>query len=128
MNKDIQNIICAVIAALLGIGLFCGVLYRFTPSYRSRSQISIAVICNGDKSTPYTANFARAAEQLELSDDELNIYYNTPGDDAEELIRGLANDGVDLVFSNSDLYGETMRRMAEQYPDIQFCAATCSNA
>ena len=128
MKKDTQNIICAVVAALLGIGLFCGVLYRFTPDYRSRSQISIAVICNGDKSTPYTANFARAAEQLNLSGDTLNIYYNTPGDDAEELIRGLANDGVDLVFSNSDLYGETMRRMAEQYPDIQFCAATCSNA
>ena len=128
MSKDTQNIIRAVIASLLAIGLFCGVFYRFTPGYRSKAQISVAVICNGDKSTPYTANFARAAEQLELSGDELNIYYNTPGDDARALIQKLADEGVDLIFTNSAVYGDTVRRMAEQYPDIQFCAATCTNA
>jgi basic membrane protein A len=128
MNKEMQNIICAVTASAISIGLFCGAFYRSTQRARNNEPITAAVICDGDKSTPYTANFARAAEQLQHDGVQMEFYYNTPAENAGELITQLADESVDLIFTNSYEYGETVRRMAEQYPEIQFCAATCDNA
>lgn len=127
MTKDVQNCISAVIAAGLALAVFCGGFYEKSRQSRESAQLTVGMICNGDKSVPYTANFKAAAEQA-AGDGELLSAYNIPYDRAEEIIAQMAEDGAELIFTNSIGYGEAVRRAAQQYPDIQFCAATCDNA
>lgn len=131
MNREVQNIICAVIAAVVAIGLFCGAFYRYSPDYWEKTHITAAVVCNGDKSAPYTANFVQGAEQMWSSGSAAGTTmtcYNIPLDRAEAFLTNLAEDGTNLIITNSYEYGEIAKRVAERYPDIQFCCATCDNA
>ena len=128
MTKNVQNILSAVIASAVSVTLFCGALHQYSKRHLDTTPITIGVICNGDKSTPYTANFARAAEQMEKTGANVDIFYNTPYESTDEIITQLADDGADLIFTNSYDYGAYALRAAEKYPDIQFCCATCDNA
>lgn len=129
--NDRRNILCAVIAVLLAFGIFVGIRLFMEQTGTKREHITAAFIYNGDESTPYSANFIRAARQLESAyDEKVDVVerFNVPYDKADEVIDELAAAGCDIVFTNSDGYGETAKSMAQKYPSIEFCAATCDNA
>ena len=131
MAKEKTNIISAVIAAVLALGIFFGIHQIRISNDNSVDHIKVGLIYDGDASTPYSANFIRAADQLQsqLAERVTVIEkFNVPYDSAEEVIRELAVDGCDLIITNSYGYGETAKAMAAEYPDIQFCEATCDNA
>ena len=46
----------------------------------------------------------------------------------EEYLERLIDSGCELIIATSYNYGVTMKKLAEKYPDIEFCMATCSNA
>lgn len=131
MVNDKRNIISAVIAALLAMALFFGV-YRYQSEHsRSRDEVTVGFIYDGDASVPYTANFINAAEHMSIVyQDKVRLVekFNVPYEETENVIEELVREGCDIIFTNSYGYGETTKAMAKKYPDIQFCAATCDNS
>ena len=112
--------------------LVCGAAYALSQQCRvSEQAIKVGFIYDGDESTPYTYNFIRAQRAVEAAYGDrvqVEVKNNVPEEDGEASIRGLVEDGCDLVFTNSFGYGEAAKRMAAAYPRAQFCQATCSNA
>lgn len=94
-------------------------------------KIKIGFLYVGDTATPYTANFVRAERALKSTwGDQVEIIAlsNVFEKNAETALCSLAKQGCELIFTTSFGYGETAKKMAGEYPDIQFCQATCSNA
>lgn len=93
--------------------------------------IKAGYIYVGDASTAYTKNFIKAQDAIEekYGDRVTNIAkYNTAEGNELEAIRELAEEGCDIIFGTSFGYGATMKQMAAEYPQIQFCQATSANA
>ena len=131
MLKEKQNIIAALTASLLALGVFFGIHQLMLSRDKSVASITVGFIYDGDASTPYTANFIRAADTLQTEyHDRVKVIekYNVPYESAEEVIRELAGEGCSLIITNSYGYGETAKAMAAEFPMIQFCEATCDNA
>ena len=129
--NDFRNILCAIITALVAIGIAFGIRTINNSGVNHRLTVTAGFIYDGDESTPYSANFIRAARQLEdIFGEKLTIIekYNVPYESAGEVIADLVSDGCNIIFTNSYGYGETAKNMALKYPDVQFCAATCDNA
>ena len=128
---EIRNLLCALIASVLAISLLYG-YYRFRLAIDEGKQFAkVGFIYDGDASTPYSANFIRATNKLKAEyGDKVEIIEknNVPYESAESVIDDLASQGCDIIFTNSYGYGETAKKMAEKYTDIQFCEATCDNA
>lgn len=97
----------------------------------SNKHIKIGFVYIGDSGTPYTNNFVRSQVELESYFPE-NVTtlakYNIPEDKCEPAIRDLIESGCDLIFGTSYGYGDIMKKLAMEFPKIQFCQATCSNA
>ena len=129
--NDKRNIISAVIAAVVMIGIFFGISVFKDKNLNVKEHITVGLIYDGDESTPYSANFIRAARQLErVYGDRIDIIEknNVPYSEADEVIDELAARKCDLIFTNSYGYGEAAKRKARKYRDIEFCEATCDNA
>ncbi len=131
MKKELRNILCSLIAAVFAITIFY-VYYRVNSDTNSEKQhAKIGFIYDGDASTPYSANFIRAVSQLKTEyEDKIEVIekFNVPNDACGDVIDDLVKDGCDIIFTNSYGYGETAKKMAEKYSDVQFCEATCDNA
>lgn len=131
MTADRKNIISAVIASVLALSLFKGVHDRQIKHSTGKSHITVGFIYDGDDSTPYTANYIQAVQQLdEVYGSRVTVIErkNVPYESSGDVINELAENGCELIFTNSYGYGETAKKMAEEYPDIEFCAATCDNS
>ncbi len=130
-ENDFRNIICAVITALVAIGIAFGIRMINQSGVSHRLTVTAGFIYDGDESTPYSANFIRAARQLDdIFGEKLTIIekYNVPHESSGEVIEELVSDGCNIIFTNSYGYGETVKNMALKYPEVEFCAATCDNA
>lgn len=131
MSADKKNIICSFIAALLAIGVFFGIYKIRSSGNNAKDKVTVGFIYDGDKSTPYTANFIHAAKQLKSEyGKKVKIIemYNVPSENIEETLTELADKKCDIIFTNTYEYGNATKKFAEKHPDIQFCAATCDNA
>ncbi len=97
----------------------------------SKKNIKVGFVYIGDTSTPYTHNFVRSQNELEeaFPDNVTTLAkFNIPEENCEPAIRDLVNSGCDIIFGTSYGYGEEMKKLAMEFPAIQFCQATCSNA
>ncbi len=95
------------------------------------ATIKIGFVYIGDESTPYTMNFVSSQEAIasEFGDRvEIVAKYNVSEDNCEPSIMDLVKEDCDLIFLTSYGYGVTAKQIAEKYPDIQFCMATCEDA
>ena len=95
------------------------------------TTVKVGFIYVGDASTGYTGNFIDAQQELEkLYPDRVEIMamYNVAEGTEGEYLQRLVDAGCDIIFSTSYNYGITTKKFAKQYPDIEFCMATCSNA
>ena len=113
MRREKSNIICALIAALLALGLFYAYHYVQSVMSGAKEHVKVGFIYDGDASTPYSANFIRAAGRLRTElGKKVDIIEknNVPYDNADEIIDELVKEGCDIVFTNSYGYGEAAKR------------------
>ena len=131
MRKEKDKLLWVALACAVSIALFFG-YYRLSNDFaHGREHAEAGFLLIGDESTPYSANFVRAIEALELQYGDrvgVNVRSNVAYEDAETVLRALCAQGCDIIFTNSYDYGETAKAIAAEYPDVEFCQATCENA
>ncbi len=131
MNKEKDKLSWVVLACMICIAL-CFLFYLISNTIaRGRDHVIVGLVLDGDESTPYSANFIRAAETLELQyGEKVSVIQrsNVPYEDTETVLRELCAQDCDIIFTNSFGYGETVKKIAAEYPKVQFCQATCANA
>ena len=101
---------------------------RKVPKERS---IKVGIIYDGDESAPYTANFVKSKRQIEAEyGAKVQFVEKTciSDENAESVLRELCREDCNLIFTTSYGYGEAAKKLAAEYPDIEFCQATCANA
>lgn len=131
MKNEKSGILLTVLTSFLVLLVFVSIRMSGDWPGTERERVTAGFIYVGDESTPYTANFMRAAEDLRTrygSRIRILERFNVAYDDPSTVIRELAEEKCDIIFANSYGYGEAMKKMAEQYPKIQFCQATCEDA
>ena len=115
---------CAVVIAV--------VLAAVLSFHKSESKtLKVGFIYVGDASTSYTNNFIEV--QNAIADKygkqvKTIAMCNVAEGTEEEYLERLIDSGCELIIATSYNYGVTMKKLAEKYPDIEFCMATCSNA
>ncbi len=98
-------------------------------SEASDSALTVGYIYIGDESEAYTANFIAAEEAVKAAYGVTTIAkYNVAEDAVEGPARELCEAGCDIIFSTSFGYGEIVKELAAEYPDIHFSQATCADA
>ena len=131
MAREKRILIWVLVACLVSATVFYGYYRVSVVNTRGKDHVNAGFILIGDESTPYSANFIRAIDAMEMQLGDrvsVSIKSNVAVDDAEAAIRELCEIGCDIVITNSYEYGFTAKALAPDYPDIQFCSATCDNA
>lgn len=85
----------------------------------------------GDESEAYTANYILAEKAIAEEFGgavECIAKYNVSEDAVEDPVRELCEAGCGIIFTTSFGYGAVVKEIAQEYPDIQFCQATCEDA
>lgn len=90
------------------------------------------IFLHDDKST-YDLNFMNAARQaqknLGLTDEQVVFKYPVEeGEACYSAAADLADSGCDIVFADSFGHESWMIKAAQEFPDVQFCHATGTNA
>ena len=119
------------VACAVCILLFFGYYVLSTALAFGKDHVKVGFVLIGDESTPYSANFIRAIETLELRYGEkvsVSVRSNVPYEDTEPVLRELCGLGCNIIFTTSFGYGEIAKEIAAEYPDVEFCQATCENA
>lgn len=131
MYKERDKLKWVALACAVSILLFFAG-YRVSAALdHGRTHVTVGFVFDGDESTPYSANYIRAIDALELQyGDRISVLArnNVPYEETEAVLRELCGLGCDIIFTNSYGYGETAKAVAAKYPDIEFCEATCDNA
>ncbi|MFI3169003.1 MAG: BMP family ABC transporter substrate-binding protein [Faecalibacterium sp.] len=93
--------------------------------------MKIGYVYIGDDSEAYTANFIAAEEAVKAAyGDEVTTIakYNVAEDAVEDPTRELCEAGCSIIFTTSYGYGEVVKELAVEYPDIHFSHATGDSA
>lgn len=128
MKKDwIIALLCSVSMVLL-----FGVYYHWKMENESRVEsVKVGFVYVGDEGNAYTGNFIKAQRDIveEFNDSvEICTRENVSEGTEEKSLRELIDEGCDIIFATSYGYGQTVKKLAQEYPNIQFCQATCSDA
>ena len=129
MNSKRTFTVTLITCAVTVLGFFAVHLAGLLGNQTVRSSIRVGFLYDSDESTPYTQNFIRAQHALEqeLGDSaEVLIKNNVSTAQEETACRALAEAGCDLIFVAS--YGDAIKKVAGEYPQIEFCQAGCSHA
>ncbi len=127
--KRVNTISIVTAFALVLLALI--IYLPYSGRIQSDRTIKVGFVYDGDESTPYTYNFIRTQYAIETTYGdrvEIAVKNNTTAADAETALRELIGEGCDLIITTSYGYGEVAKKLAGEYPDIQFCQATCNNA
>lgn len=119
-----------LLSALLVI-IIAFVFNMFFTEDEVEKNIKVGFVYVGDDSTSYTGNFIKAQFAIEnkYGDNvETLAKYNVAEGNEESAIVDLIENGCELIFTTSYGYGVKTKELAQKYPDVQFCQATCSNA
>lgn len=92
-------------------------------------DLKIGLILIGDEADAYNKNHVEgikaAMQNLGIAESQLQIKANVAENaDCEAAITELAEAGCQVIFSNSFGHEQYMVKVAPDYPEIQFCAAT----
>ena len=97
----------------------------------SGDVLKVGFVYIGDETEAYTANFIAAENAIaDTYGDKVECIakYNVAEDAVEDPVRELCDTGCGIIFTPSFGYGATVKELAAEYPDIQFCQATCADA
>ena len=124
--------IVTVITALAVICIYAAVTFFSHRDDEGERTIKVGFVFEGDESAPYTYNFIRAQKKIDDYDFggrvTTVVKVNIPETKSEQAIRELVEEGCNLIITNSYGYEETAKRLAKEFPEIQFCQATGDNA
>ena len=121
-----------ILSVLLALCMMLS-LTAFASAEVAAADIKIGMICIGDENEGYSANhingLVKACEELGISKDQITFKYNTPETEAAyEAAIDLAEQGCNIIFANSFGHETYIALVAEEYPEIEFCHATGTNA
>lgn len=96
-------------------------------------KVKVGFICLHDENSTYDLNFINgineAKEELGLSDDQVVLKTNVPeGQECYDTAAELADSGCNLIFADSFGHEDFMIQAAQEFPDVQFCHATGTQA
>lgn len=99
----------------------------------SGKDIKVGFIFLHDENSTYDKNFIDAAKavqkELGLRDDQVMFKPNVPeSNECYQAAAELADAGCDLVFADSFGHEDYMIQAAEEFPNVQFCHATGTQA
>ena len=97
----------------------------------AEGAMKVGFVYIGDESEAYTANFIMAENAIaDTYGDKVECIakYNVAEDAVEDPVKELCEAGCGIIFTTSFGYGATVKEIAQQYPNIQFCQATCTDA
>lgn len=98
-----------------------------------KADLKVGFIFLHDESSTYDKNFIDAAkaaiEEMGLTEDQVIMKTNIPEDDTcYDTAADLADSGCDIVFADSFGHEAYMMKAAEEFPDVEFCHATGTQA
>ena len=131
MMMERNKLPAAILTAICMILLFYALYSVGVNKPEKQDSVIVGYLCDGDESTPYTDNFLRTLDTLRFQYGEkikVNVKTNVPPSESKEALDDLVCLGCDIIFANSSSYGEYTKKAAGEYPTVQFCQATCSNA
>ncbi len=126
-----KKIFALLLALCLVLGLCACGNSAGSASAAATDVLKVGFVYIGDESEAYTANFiaAEKAVAAEYGDKvECIAKYNVEENAVEDPVKELCEAGCGIIFTTSFGYGATVKEIAQQYPDIQFCQATCADA
>ena len=93
------------------------------------SDIKVGFIFIGDENEGYTYAHVIGAKEMQealgLSDDHIVYKWNIPeNEQCYDAAVDLAEQGCNIIFSNSFGHEDYIIQAAQEYPDVQFCHAT----
>ena len=93
------------------------------------SDIKVGFIFIGDENEGYTYAQVIGAKEMQvalgLSDDQIIYKWNIPeNEQCYDAAVDLAEQGCNIIFSNSFGHEDYIIQAAQEYPDVQFCHAT----
>lgn len=99
----------------------------------SIEDIKVGFIFLHDENSTYDKNFMDAAdavkETLKLSDSQVIFKTNIPeGNECYEAAADLADKGCNIIFADSFGHEPYLLKAAKEFPEVQFCHATGTNA
>ncbi len=99
----------------------------------TNEDIKVGAILLGDENEGYTAahidGIKKAAENLNLKEDQIVWRYNVPEDEScLDAAMELVDAGCELIFSNSFGHQTYMQQAASEVPDVTFVAMTGDTA
>ncbi|MFV0527283.1 MAG: BMP family ABC transporter substrate-binding protein [Lachnospiraceae bacterium] len=100
----------------------------------SKDDIIVGFIHISDPSDMgYTYNHDLGTQEMQealgLRDDQIINKYNVSEDsNADTALRELVDAGANIIFATSFGFGDYVTEVAKEYPDVQFCHATGSQA
>lgn len=100
-----------------------------TESADKTSDIKVGFVFIGDENEGYTyAHYLGAQEmqqELGLTDEQIIYKWNIPeNEECYDAAVDLAEQGCNIIFSNSFGHEDYIIQAAKEYPDVQFCHAT----
>ncbi len=131
MKDERNGILVTTLTSVLVLLIFVCIRMAGARPASVYDELTVGFIYVGDESTPYTANFMRATEDLRAKyGDKVRILerFNVSDEDPSPVFYELIRERCNIIFANSYGYGEAMKEMAAQYPNVQFCQATCEDA
>lgn len=120
-----------IACCLIIVVIFHSTIYIAKNKSEQKDHIKIGILYVGDSCDTYTNNFISAQEAIELQYGdkvEVQAKYNVAEGEEDVYLKELVESKCDLIFATSYGYGATVKKYAEQYPDIEFCMATGDTA
>ncbi len=121
------------IVALVLVAVLAFALIGCSKKAITSEELKIGVILVGDENEGYTyahiEGIKGAMENLGINDDQVIWKYSIPEDETcYDTAVDLAEQGCQIIFSNSYSHQSYMVQAAEEYPDVLFCPATGDTA
>ena len=128
--EDEKVIATTIMVCLVIMAIFAAVTGGRSLFQKEDRKLKIGFVYIGDAGNPYTANFIRAENQIreKFPEAEIETRNNVPESNCEPYIRSLAEAGCDLIFTTSFGYEDFVKKVAAEYPEIEFCHATGTKA
>ena len=124
--------ILTVLTALAMILLYGLVSFFGVKDEDKNRSVKVGFVYDGDESAPYSYNFIKVQRKLDATDFGGRVTTaakeNVAEENGEQAIRELIAEGCDMIITTSYGYGEVAKQLAAEYPEIEFCGATCDNA
>ena len=99
------------------------------PAEETGAEVKVGLICVHDENSGYDAahieGLKTACAELGIPDSQIVMKYNIPEDETcQDTAVDLAEQGCNIIFSDSYGHQMHMQAVAEEYPDVTFVACT----